>query len=165
MGTVFHTAIGTGAAANAATFNAPLSSLDDALAAAHDADGTLKAGAVDGPTVLASAVVSWAKKRLGANVDNEQLIEWATADVWASRVSAVTYGTAGTAQEYVIVSANFTWPDGSAGVYTAVTVNDTYLTPTEYTLTHAASSKTVTFSGLTFDSTGRIATPYSIAVS
>jgi hypothetical protein len=91
-----YTAVSTGAAANAATFNNPLDQLDDAIGAAVstltttaktvvgslneldaqigaaasssgtlgtsiDTDGTLKAGAVDGSTILADTIITDAK--------------------------------------------------------------------------------------------------------
>jgi hypothetical protein len=73
MSTNNHTAISTGAAANAGTINGPLGTLDAAIgdisafddpslaviiANALDTDGTLKAGAVDVAAVLADNVVS-----------------------------------------------------------------------------------------------------------
>lgn len=62
----FHTAIASGAAADHTTFNTPLAAIDAALAVSHDADGTLKAGAVDAAAVLASGVVTTAKFAAGA---------------------------------------------------------------------------------------------------
>jgi len=57
MTTTFHTAISTGAAANAATINAPLGQLDAKMGVSLDADGTLKAGAVDVAAIFANAAL------------------------------------------------------------------------------------------------------------
>ncbi|MBE2197478.1 MAG: hypothetical protein IAE79_02635 [Anaerolinea sp.] len=65
----------------------------------------------------------------------------------------------------VIGSASVIWPDGSAGTYTAVTVNGTWLEATNWTLTHTSSGKTLTFSGLVRNSSGFITTPGTLAVS
>lgn len=65
MSTTFHTAVANGAAANAATFNTPLGTLDAAIAVSHDADGTLKAGAVDVAGVLGTGVVTTSKHAAG----------------------------------------------------------------------------------------------------
>lgn len=65
----------------------------------------------------------------------------------------------------VIEVAAVIWPDGSAGVYTAVTIDATWLEPTEWTLTHADSGKTLTASGLVRNAAGQITTEmgYTIA--
>lgn len=58
MSNIYYTPITPGAQANAGTMNAPLSELDAVLNVSHDADGTLKAGAVDTTAVLADHIVT-----------------------------------------------------------------------------------------------------------
>lgn len=142
MSTNYHTAIPASPkqAANAATFNSPLGELDAAL--------TTTNGSV---TALAG----------GATITNPVLREWAIAESWRYN-GAPTYHSTHTD---VVASCNIVWPDTSAGVYTAVTIDSVWLEPTEYTLTHTASSKTVTFSGLVRNSDGQITTQYSVAVA
>ncbi len=65
----------------------------------------------------------------------------------------------------LIGSANVIWPDGSNGVYTAVTVNATWLEATHWTLTHVVLGLTLTFSGLVRDANGFITTPGTFVVA
>jgi lysophospholipase L1-like esterase len=71
MTTNLHTDIAGGAAATSAVVNAPLGQLDSHLSAILDTDDTLKAGAVDNATVLASGVVTTAKIAAGAVTSTE----------------------------------------------------------------------------------------------
>lgn len=65
----------------------------------------------------------------------------------------------------MIGSANVIWPDGAAGVYTAVTIDATWLETTHWTLTHAALGLTLTFSGLARNADGFITTPGTFVVA
>lgn len=65
----------------------------------------------------------------------------------------------------VIKTVNVTWPDGSAGVYTAVTINATWEEPTVWTLTHVDSGKTLTASGLVRNAAGQITTKMGFAIT
>jgi len=65
----------------------------------------------------------------------------------------------------MIASANVIWPDGGAGVYTAVTIDPVWLETTHWTLTHAVLGLTLTFSGLIRNSNGFITTPGTFSVS
>jgi len=65
----------------------------------------------------------------------------------------------------VVKTVAVLWPDGSAGVYTAVTIDATWLEPTQWTITHADSGKTLTASGLVRNASGQITTPYTYTVT
>lgn len=66
----------------------------------------------------------------------------------------------------LIGSANVIWPDGSAGAYTVTAVDANWIVVTGFTLTHAQSGRTLTYSGLVLNSTtGFITTPATFSVS
>jgi hypothetical protein len=65
----------------------------------------------------------------------------------------------------VILAVNVIWPDGSGGLYTAVTVDGTWLEPTQWTLTHTDSGKTLTASGLVRNAAGQITTHMSYNIA
>ena len=133
MTTDFHTAIGTGAAANAATFNTPLGALDAAI------------GTQGG----------------GANAEDHYLFAH-FVDALSRMSGNPTYD--GTYTD-VISTVNVTWPDGSAGVYTATTIDATWLEPTAFTLTHVDSGLTLTGTGLVRNAAGQITTRMSLSVA
>ena len=129
----YHTAISTGAAANAAVVNSPLSQLDTYM-------GLMGGGGVAPDNFL-----------------------YANFEAALSRMSGnPTYDAVYTD---VIETVNVTWPDNSSGVYTAVTIDATWLEPTEWTLTHVLSSKTLTASGLVRNAAGQITTRMTLAVA
>ncbi len=158
MSTTFHTAISSGAAANASTINTPLGTLDAAIAVAHDSDGTLKAGAVDGAGVLASGVVTWAKLATGSAVEAETLKQWTEGECY--ELTAITYDSDG-----VPTTATVKWPDGSAGTWTTVTKNSTWLAVDAFTVSHTASSKTVTQAAITRDANGQVTVKPALTVA
>ena len=58
------------------------------------------------------------------------------------------------------------WPDGTAGVFTTVTKNTTWLSVDAFTVTYAGTpSKTVTQSAVTRDSSGAVTTKPALTVS
>ena len=158
MSTTFHTAIASGAAANVATVNSPLGELDAKLAVAHDSDGTLKANAVDAAAVLASGVVTWAKLATGAAVEANMLIQWTESEAY--ELTAITYDADG-----VPTTATVKWPDGSAGTFTTVTKNSTWLAVDAFTITHTTASKTVTQAAVTRDANGQVTAKPALTVA
>ena len=130
MTTTYHTAIANGAAANAATINAPLGQLDAAILA------------------LAG----------GASVTDARLKEWASGEDY--EMTAATWDTDG-----VISAATVKWPDGSAGAFTTVTKDATWLAINAYTITHTVSGKTVTQPAVTRDANGNITVKPAITVA
>lgn len=93
---------------------------------------------------------------------NADLVAWTVADSYRY-VGAPTYGTGANAG--VIVGATIVWPDSSGGVLAVSVVDPVWLVWTSYTITHVASGKTVTVTGLVMDSDGEITTPYSYSIS
>lgn len=79
----------------------------------------------------------------------ERLLEWAAAGVYV--MTSITRNGDG-----VITAADVTWPDGSAGVFTATTVNATWKAIDAYTVTHVATSKTVTQAAVTRNGSGEV---------
>ena len=65
----------------------------------------------------------------------------------------------------VVETVNVYWPDLSEGTYTAVTIDGTWLEPTEWTLTHVASGKTLTSSGLVRNAAGQITTKPTLTIT
>lgn len=132
MTTDYHTAISTGAAANAATFNTPLAALD-------------------------AAVGDWGG---GANITDEVLKGWAVAGAFK-----MTSKTPDTTYPNVVASATVVWPDGSAGTFTATSINGEWEAVDAYTITHTDSGLTVTQSAVTRDANGVATTEPALSVS
>ena len=130
MTTYFHTAITTGAAANAAVINAPLAALDAVLYAAGG----------------------------GATASPATLKQWTEGLCY--ELTAITRDADGT-----VASATAKWPDGSAGTFTRTSKNATWLAVDAYTITHAASSKTVTQAAVTRDGNGDITVKPALTVA
>jgi hypothetical protein len=128
-----------------------------------DTDGTLKSGAVDVAAVLVDGVVATAKiaDRAATFVKiamNDLLIQW--ADGAAYELTAATYDSDG-----VVTTATVKWPDASAGTFTTVTKNTTFLAIDAYTITHTASSKTVTQTAYTRDAQGNITVKPALTIA
>lgn len=130
MSTNYHTAITTGAAANASTINSPLGQIDAALGAALG----------------------------GASALDQTLKEWAEGGAY--EVTAATLDSDG-----VVTTATVKWPDGSAGTFTTITKNSTWVAIDAYTITHTTSGKTVTQTAVTRDSNGNITAKPALTVS
>lgn len=77
-----------------------------------------------------------------------QLIAWTLAEMWA--------GTFTLDSDDVITTAAVVWPDGSAGTFTTVTKNTTFLCIDAFTVTHTDSGKTVTQAALTRNGNGTV---------
>lgn len=90
----------------------------------------------------------------GGTTSDTDLIDWAAAEAWAwaNVVYDLTY-------PLQIASATLTWPDGSSGVFTAVTIDAVWQEITDWTASHADSGKTVTYGTLTRNSAGQIISP------
>ena len=155
MTTYSHTPVATGAAANAATINSPIGQLDGAigsLAALTTTDKVSTVAAIN--EVRAQAIAG------GASVTNAQLIAWAESGAY--QMATVTYS--GTYTQ-TVASATVTWPDGSTGVFTATTINTSFESVDAYTITHTASSKTVTQAAVTRNADGLITNKPAITVA
>ena len=133
MTAYFHTAISTGAAANAAVVNSPLGELDANIATQGG----------------------------GANAIGNYLYAH-FLDALSAMAGNPTYDVSYTD---VIKTVNVAWPDSSTGVYTAVTIDATWLEPTEFTVTHVLSGLTLTGSGLVRNAAGQITTRMTLAVA
>lgn len=130
MSTTYHTAIATGAAANAAIINAPLGTLDAAIVAING----------------------------GATVSAQQLKDWTEGGCY--EVTAATYDA-----DNVITTATVKWPDASAGTLTTTSKNATWLSIDAYTISHTASSKTVTQAAVTRDASGNVTVKPALTVA
>jgi hypothetical protein len=97
----------------------------------------------------------------GADASDEYLLAHFVAAM-LQMTAAPTYDVTYTD---VIKTVAVEWPDGSAGVFTATTINATWLEATAFALTHADSGKTLTGSGLVRNAAGQIATQMSFVVS
>ena len=132
MTTNHHTAIATGAAANAATFNSPLAELDAVLTNVQG-----------GASVIAGILTGWTE-----------------SESWEA--TSLTYDGTYTS---VVASATVKWPDGSAGTLTATSINATWYAIDAYTITHTASSQTVTQAAVTRNSDGSVTTKPALTVA
>lgn len=90
--------------------------------------------------------------------ENATIIGWAASEAYA--INSATRDSDG-----VITTASVVWPDGSTGTFTRTTKNATFLTIDAYTVTHAASGKTVTQAAVTRDASGNVTAQPALSVS
>ncbi len=152
MTTNNHTAISTGAAANASTFNTPLGALDAAIGAAVS---TLSTTA---KTLVGSANEIYNGAAGGASATAQLLADWATSEAY--ELTAITVDA-----DEVVTTATVKWPDASAGTFTTTTKNSTFLAVDAYTISHTASGKTVTQAAVTRNASGSVTTKPAVTVA
>ena len=155
MSTHNHTAIATGAAANAATINTPLGTLDAAIGNLTTLTTTAKTSAVAALNEIDGDVAGLLG---GASVSDATIKEWATGEDY--ELTAITYDADG-----VPTTATVKWPDASAGTFTTTTKNSTWLAVDAYTISHTASGKTVTQTAVTRDSNGQVTVKPALTVA
>ena len=169
MSTDNHTAIATGAAANAATFNSPLGQLDaaignvasltvpgspasavEALEELLDEIGTIASLDVgDGSATDLVTAANDIQEIIGVDEFDETLKGWASAEAW--ELTAITYHAT---VPGLILSATIKWPDASGGTFTTTTQNTVWKTTDAFTATHTVSGKTVTQTAVTRNAFG-----------
>ena len=138
----------TDSPANADTFNAKFTQLDDAMGAAVASLTTTSKTLVGAINELAG----------GAPVSAARLAEWTEAEAY--ELIATTFDA-----DNVITTATVKWPDGSAGTFTTTTKDATWLAINAYSITHTVSSKTVTQAAVTRDASGNISTKPALTVA
>ena len=141
--------------ANASVVNTPLGQLDAAI-------GALTSLATTAQTSLVAALNEIYSKTVagGATVTNAQLVAWTESESYEP-----TSVTMDTTYPLVPSTATVKWPDGSAGTYTTTTINDTWEAVDAYTVTHTASSKTVTQAAVTRDVNGRVTVKPALTIA
>lgn len=171
MTTNNHTDISSGAAANAATFNSPLGQLDAAIG------NRATLGIAGTPTIVAAlgtaAMTTTAQTVIGAinevdadltaivggaTASAQQLKDWATGECY--EMTSAAYDA-----DQVITGGTVKWPDSSAGVFATTTKNSTWLAVDAFTISHAASSQTVTQAAVTRDSNGQVTVKPALTVA
>jgi len=95
---------------------------------------------------------------LGGTASDWPLVAWTEAGAYEA--TSVTRDSDG-----VPTSAVLKWPDSSAGAFTLVTKNTTWLAVDAYTVSHADSGKTVTQAAVTRDANGNITTKPALTVA
>ena len=90
--------------------------------------------------------------------EDARLIAWTESETYEA--TAVTRDADG-----VPTTATVKWPDESAGVFTLVTKNSTWLAVDAYTVSHTDSGKTVTQAAVTRDALGNITTKPALTVA
>lgn len=155
MSTHNHTAISTGAAANASTINTPLGALDAAIGNLATLTTTAKTSAVAAINEIDSEIVGFLG---GASASDQSLKDWASGECY--ELTAITYDADG-----VPTTATVKWPDGSAGTFTVTTKNSTWLAVDAFTISHTASGKTVTQAAVTRDSNGQVTVKPALTVA
>lgn len=96
----------------------------------------------------------------GSLVTSAVLKEWAQAE--AFEMTSITYHGTYTG---VVSTATVKWPDGSAGTFTATTINSAWEAVDAYTVTHASSGKTVTQAAVTRNASGRVTSKPALTVA
>lgn len=153
MTTDNHTAISTGADANAATFNTPLGALDAAIGDIDSLSGT--------PASVLVAIQRFAYGDI-TTISDRLLKEWVEAGAY--ELTAITYDTTYTT---TVDTATVKWPDGNAGAFAATTINSTFYAIDAYTITwvKGATTKTITQAAVTRDSNGSITAKPALTVA
>lgn len=152
MSTNNHTAISTGAAANASTINTPLGALDAAIGAAVS---TLSTTA---KTLVGSCNEIYGSALGGAGATAQLLKDWVESEAY--ELTSITVDS-----DEVVTTATVKWPDGSAGTFTRTTKDATWLAVNAYTVSHTTSSKTVTQAAVTRNANGTIITKPALTVA
>jgi hypothetical protein len=86
--------------------------------------------------------------------------QWLLANLPSIQYTAITRDS-----DNVVSSATVVWPDGSSGTFTRTAKNATFLTVDAYTVTHTASSHTLTQGAVTRDSFGNITSQPAITIT
>lgn len=97
----------------------------------------------------------WVAQTIGAT--DQQLRDWTEAESYEA--TSLTRDATG-----VVTSATVKWPDGSAGVFTATTINTTYAAIDAYTITYVARNRMVTQAAVTRNSFGDVITKPALTV-
>ncbi len=87
-----------------------------------------------------------------------QLKEWTEGEDY--ELTAATYDA-----DNVITTATVKWPDASAGTFTTVTKDSTWLAINAYTISHTSSGKTVTQAAVTRDASGNVTVKPALTVA
>lgn len=96
----------------------------------------------------------------GTLATDQQLISWTESAAY--ELTAITYhGTYTT----VVATATAKWPDGSAGTWTATTIDATWEAVNAYTISHTLSGKTVTQAAVTRNADGNITAKPALTVA
>ena len=116
-------------------------------------------GNIDGVTKQApGSLLVRAADRGGASVTSDRLKEWTESGAYEA--TSVTFDA-----DQVVTTATVKWPDGSAGAFTTVTKNATWLAVDAYTISHTDSGLTVTQAAVTRDSDGNVTTKPALTVA
>lgn len=107
---------------------------------------------------LAGLVLSTGTTNLSTGTTNEDLLVWVAAEAYPSFTPVRDSAD-------VITTATLTWPDGSAGVFTTTVKNNTFSAIDAFTVTHAASGRTVTQPTMTRDSIGNVTVRPALTVT
>ena len=141
------TPIGVGATANDGTGDPFRDAMVKVNANESDLDTRVDAAAAAGVSLAG-----------GATVTDARLKEWTEAGAYEA--TAISFDADG-----VVTTATVKWPDGSAGVFTTVTKNTTWLAVDAYTITHTVSGLTVTQAAVTRDADGNVTTKPALTVA
>lgn len=87
-----------------------------------------------------------------------RLTEWTAAGSY--QITSATYDSDG-----VISTGVIAWPDGSSGVWTTISKDSSLLTVSSYSVTYAATSKTITQPTITFDANGNVTTKPALVIT
>ncbi len=88
----------------------------------------------------------------------ERLREIVSAEGY--QLTAITYDSDG-----VVTTATVLWPDGSAGTFTTVTKNATFLSIDAFTITHTTSGKTITQTAVTRNANGQVTVKPALTIT
>lgn len=179
MSTDNHTAVSSGAVANASTINTPLASLDAAIGDLTTMSTTPKtsvAGAVGAVALTTTAkTLTGAIAELdgevagllgGTSASSQQLKDWTAAGSFEIVEDPIIYDAT---YPYLLSddsSNTVTWPDGSAGEFTVTDIDTTWVVISGFTISHTDSGQTVTQTAITRDgTTGNVTTKPALTVA
>lgn len=160
--------------ATPAQVDAAVAALVDSSPAALDTLNELAAALGDDPNFAATMTTALAGKQAtipsgtyvpingaglgGATASDQLLKDWTTGE--AFEITAATRDA-----NDLVTTATVKWPDGSAGTFTTVTANTTFLTIDAYTVSHTLSGKTVTQAAVTRNANGAVTVKPALTVA
>lgn len=140
--------------ATGTNLNSPLSELDTAIT-------TNASNIATNSTNITTNATNIANNAGGASATDALLKAWAISGAWW-HTAQPTYDTTYTS---LVASVAIEWPDGSAGTYTAVTINEAWEETISFTVSHTDSGKTVSISKDARDEDGLETSGVTVSVS
>lgn len=104
-----------------------------------------------------NTAIAIAEELGGATVSDQTLTDWVAGEAY--QLTAITRNAS-----EVPTTATVLWPDGSAGTFTATTINVAFSAVDAFTISHTLSGKTVTQAAVTRNAAGAVTAKPALTV-